>query len=264
LIGESIGVIIDNIRGKQREGGLAGTLLGATRRHVDRTILLAVAAVAVLLAGAFCASAGGSQAPASPFTICRNQTYALCATAQCFVFNQVSYCKCDIELGNSISLTEKFDQSDVCSVNAGGSSGGYMVSMYSLPQSIVAPSGNQALYTCPGATSTGAYAQCDGGICFTSTSGGTFPGFSGELGRSDIICACPITVAQPGRASLGYQIIGPYPCVQSYFEYCGSATANTNNGSTILSGATTGGIRLFTKLLYGSVPPLNECRSRRE
>jgi hypothetical protein len=216
------------------------------------------------LGGAFGASAGGAQAPASPFTICRGQTYALCATAQCFVFNKVSYCKCDVELGNSISLTEKFDQSNVCSVNAGGPSGGYMVSMYNLPQSIVAPSGNQALYTCPGATSTGAYAQCDGGVCFTSTSGGTFPGFSGELGRSEIICACPITVAQPSPGAIGYQIIGPYPCVESYFQYCGSAVANTNNGSTIYSGATTGGIRLFTRLLYGSVPPLNECRSRHE
>jgi len=243
---------------------MTASLLGATRRCASRTSILAAAAATALFGSAFGASAAGAQAPASPFTICRGQTYALCATAQCFVFNKVSYCKCDVELGNSISLTEKFDQSNVCSVNAGGSSGGYMVSMYSLPQSIVAPSGNQALYTCSGATSTGAYAQCDGGVCFTSTSGGTFPGFSGELGRSEIICACPITVAQPSRTSIGYQIIGPYPCVQSYFEYCGSAVANTNNGSTILSGATTGGIRLFTRLLYGSVPPLNECRSRAE
>ena len=139
-----------------------------------------------------------------------------------------------------------------------------MVSMYSLPQSIVAPWGNQALYTCPGATSTGAYAQCDGGICFTSTTGGTFPGFSGHLGMAEIICACPITVAQPSPATRGYQIIGPYPCEESFFEYCDTAVANAENGSTIYSGATTGGIRLFTRLLNGSVPPLNECRSTRE
>ena len=66
------------------------------------------------------------------------------------MFNKVSYCKCDVESGNGISLTEKFDRSDVCSVNAGGQKDGYIVSMYSLPQSIVAPSGNQALYRCRG------------------------------------------------------------------------------------------------------------------
>jgi hypothetical protein len=241
---------------------MTGSLLGAARRSVRRTTILVAAAAAALFGGAFGASAAeGVEAPAPPFTICRDQTYALCATAQCFVFNKVSYCKCDVETGNRISLTEKFDQSDVCSVNAGGQKGGYVVSMYSLPQSIVAPSGNQALYTCPGRTSTGAYAQCDGGVCFTSTSGGTFPGFSGRLGKNEIISACPITVAQPATATRGYQIIGPYPCQASYFQYCNGAVANTKNGSMIDSGASTGGIRLFTLLLYGSVPPLNECRS---
>ena len=243
---------------------MMGWLLAAARRSVGCARHFKAASLAVFVVEALCASAAEPQAPASPFTICRDQTYALCATAQCFVFNKVSYCKCDVELGNSISLTDKFDQSNVCSINAGGQSGGYMVSMYSLPQSIVAPWGNQALYTCPGATSTGAYAQCDGGICFTSTTGGTFPGFSGHLGMAEIICACPITVAQPSPSTRGYQIIGPYPCEESFFEYCDTAVANAENGSTIYSGATTGGIRLFTRLLNGSVPPLNECRSTRE
>ena len=123
----------------------------------------------------------------------------------------------------------------------------------------MAPSGNQALYTCPGRSSTGAYAQCDGGICYRSTSGGTFPGFSGKLTKDEIICSCPITVAQPGRLKRGYQIIGPYPYEASYFKYCRSQMANTKDGSIIDSGASTGGIQLFTKLLEGSVPPLNEC-----
>jgi hypothetical protein len=222
--------------------------------------LLSVAAL--LSVATSCPSAAqDAQTPAPPFTICHNQTYALCATAQCFVFNKVSYCKCDVESGDSISLTDKFDRSDVCSVNAAGPKGGYMVSTYSLPQSIVAPAGNQALYTCRGSTSTGAYAQCDGGMCFTSSSGGMFPGFSGQLGENQIICACPITVADPGPAKRGYQIIGPYPCEVSYLRYCDAAVANTKNGSTIVSGASTGGIRLFTRLLYGSVPRLNECRA---
>jgi hypothetical protein len=218
-------------------------------------------ALALLLAAANSALAADEELiPSGPFTICRNQTYALCATAQCFVYNEVSYCTCDVESGDSISMTEKFDHSDVCSVNAGGPQNGYMVSTYSLPQSIEAPNGNQALYTCREGRSSGAYAQCDGGICFKSSSGGTFPGLSGQVGRNQIICACPITVAEPGTTKRGYQIIGPYPCQASYLRFCNSAVTNKSNGTTIPSGATTGGIRLFTRLLYGSVPPLNECR----
>jgi hypothetical protein len=98
-------------------------------------------------------------------------------------------------------------------------------------------------------------------MCFTSSSGGMFPGFIGQLGENQIICACPITVADPGPAKRGYQIIGPYPCEASYLQHCDAAVANTKNGSTIVSGASTGGIRLFTHLLYGSVPRLNECRA---
>lgn len=222
--------------------------------------LLAALAVGLLQAGVWPARAYESAlAPAPPFAICRDQTYGLCATARCFVFNKISYCSCDVKSGDSISLRHKYDGGDVCTVNASGPNGGYMVSTYSLPPSIVAPSGNQALYTCPARTSTGAYAQCDGGICFKSTSGGVFPGSSMRLGEGQIICSCPITVAQPGAGTLGYQMIGPYPCQASFFKYCDSTTANTNDGSTIYSGATTGGIRLFTLLLYGSVPTFNKC-----
>jgi hypothetical protein len=43
------------------------------------------------------------------FKICENQTYALCAIAGCFVFNEVSYCRCDVKVGKSISLPFQFD-----------------------------------------------------------------------------------------------------------------------------------------------------------
>jgi hypothetical protein len=43
------------------------------------------------------------------FKICENQTYALCAIAGCFVFNEVSYCRCDVKMGKSISLPFQFD-----------------------------------------------------------------------------------------------------------------------------------------------------------
>jgi hypothetical protein len=100
---------------------------------------------------------------------------------------------------------------NVCSVNAQGPGNGYMVSTFSVPSSVVAPDGNQALYSCPANTSTGAYAQCDGGLCFTSTEGASFPGFSAPLTDAQIICSCPITVADSATARVGYQIAGPYP-----------------------------------------------------
>jgi hypothetical protein len=33
------------------------------------------------------------------FKICHDQTYALCAAASCYIFNQVAYCKCDVQNG---------------------------------------------------------------------------------------------------------------------------------------------------------------------
>ena len=121
-------------------------------------------------------ASGPSAEPANTskgvFKICHDQTYALCAVASCFVFNNVSYCTCDVKKGDSISIPFKFGKGkDICSVNAEGAGNGYMMSTYSLPKSVVAPHGDKALYTCPAATSTGAYAQCDGGVCFRSTPG---------------------------------------------------------------------------------------------
>jgi len=227
--------------------------------------------VGVLLAVMF---VGGNQARAeerrndwpatSPrvFKVCKGQTYALCAVADCSVFNGVSYCKCDVMSGDSISLPFHFDEGqDICSVNAEGKDNGYMASTYSLPKSVVAPEGDQALYNCPGTTSTGAYAQCDGGLCFTSTEGQSFPGFDKPLKKGELICSCPVTVANPETAKTGYQIAGPYPCEASYFQNCNSETANTEAGAVIHVGSPTGVARLLTRRLYGHVPPLHECRS---
>jgi hypothetical protein len=41
----------------------------------------------------------------SPLIILDNQTYALCATASCFVFNDVAYCKCDVRFGRRSPAT---------------------------------------------------------------------------------------------------------------------------------------------------------------
>src|SRR5215471_5918793 len=78
--------------------------------------------------------------------------------------------------------------------NAKGAANGYIVSTYSPPVSVLAPNGDRAIYTCPARTSDGAYARCDGGICFTSTEGQSFPGFEQPLAKDQIICSCPITV----------------------------------------------------------------------
>jgi hypothetical protein len=233
--------------------------MGWTRLIVVVASLAAAAHGIGLVAGGEAATT----ATTSPdqFTICHDQTYALCAVASCFVFNEVAYCTCDIKKGQSIS--EPFDYGrgkDVCSVNAEGVRNGYMVSTFSLPREVRAPRGDMALYSCPGRTSSGAYAQCDGGICFRSTQGQRFPGAKRPLGQDQIICSCPITIAQPPQP-VGYQIAGPYPCERSFFNNCSSDTANAQTGSTIYVGAPTGTARLLTRLLDGSVPPLNKCPS---
>jgi hypothetical protein len=80
------------------------------------------------------------------------------------------------------------------------------------------------------------------------------------LGPNQILCSCPITLAQP-PATVGHQIAGPYPRRRSFFKTCDRAVANTRTGSTIYVGAPTGTARLLTRLLTGGVPPLNRCPS---
>lgn len=199
--------------------------------------------------------------PSRFFKVCKDQTYALCAVASCFVFNGVAYCTCEVKKGDSISLPFRFgDGEDVCSVNAAGAGNGFMVSTFSLARQVTAPRGNKAIYTCRGATASGAYAQCDGGLCFRSTQGQQFPGAGKPLKANQIICSCPITVAQP-PAPIGYQIAGPYPCRRSFFANCSKKVATTQTGATIYVGAPTGTAALLTRLLDGSLPPINRCPS---
>jgi hypothetical protein len=193
----------------------------------------------------------------SPLRILDNQTYALCAVASCFVFNDLAYCKCEVKTGDSISASFEYDDGqNVCTVNEAGAANGYMVSTFS-PPSTLQPNGEQASYTCP-AGSDGAYAQCDGGICFKSTRGRSFPGFDEPLAKDEIICSCPIT-EQSRQQPVGYQIVGPYPCQESFFENCKKTTANKKTGSTLYVGAPTGTGDLLTFLLTGNVPTSNKC-----
>ena len=195
-----------------------------------------------------------------PFKICKDQTYALCAAARCNVYDGVAYCLCDVKHSDSISLPFQMGKGqDVCAINAAGANNKYMVSTYSLPEQIISPQGGSAAYTCASETSDGAFAQCDGGLCFRSTEETTFPGFDKPVPKGQIICSCPITEAKPGTSTAGYQIMGPYPCDKSFFKYCKSATANSKTGSTIYVGAPIGTAAGLAVQLNGKVPPLNEC-----
>jgi len=154
--------------------------------------------------------------------------WCICAEASSFVFNNLAYAECQIEHGNSVSAPHSTTlllnplgqpQQNICTLNAQGAGNGFMASTFSLPTDAL-KGGTGAVYTCP-AGSTGAYAQCEGGICFKSTSGKSFPGLP-LLKQNEIICSCPITKAINNSDPFGYQIFGPYPCQQDYFKklYC--------------------------------------------
>jgi hypothetical protein len=220
---------------------------------------LTYAPIAAILVACISLFSGHAQAAPQPYAICSNQTYALCAAASAFVYQEVSYAKCVIKNGNSISAppltyTENGTQKNICDLNAEGKTNGYMSSTFSLPTE-VRRGGNKALYTCAGG-STGDYAQCDGGTCFTSTRGKVFPGV-GQLGPDEIICSCPITKANTSIAPAGYQFIGPFPCQPAAFNAC---SQRAKNGDIIPVGAPTGAGRILTEALYGRNYAINECR----
>jgi hypothetical protein len=81
------------------------------------------------------------------------------------------------------------------------------------------------------------------------------------LGENEIICSCPITTTHKG-AKVGYQIAGPYPCRQSFFDNCKRTMDNSQTGSTIHVGSPTGVGDLLAFLLTGSVPRHNKCFSQ--
>lgn len=220
--------------------------------------------------------------PEPPFAVCRDQPYALCAEASCFVYDSVAYCKCDVLKGDSISLQLNYaspqGERNVCDVNLQGVTNGYMVSTFSFPTN-VAKGGPSAVYTCPGPTNAVgrvvapvAYGQCDGGMCFKSTSGQTFPGFDEPLQSDEIICSCPIaTAATPGSTSplgLGYQVFGVYhpeapPGDRCDANACAACSVPVANGSILPVGAPTGSASFLTVRLDGPPPPqINECLCR--
>src|SRR5277367_2087918 len=152
--------------------------------------------------------------------------------------------------GDSISLEQNYSSGsssgNINTINQGApNAGGYMVSTYSPPENVTAPLGNLALYTCSG----GSYAQCDGGICFTSTNGKTSP-LWGNVSGYQIICSCPVT-ATDGT----FQVFGPRNCPKKAKDYdaiCGANVNNTNNnGATIYIGSPLGVSKQLAACLTG-------------
>jgi hypothetical protein len=228
-------------------------------------------------------SADGTLAdPEPPFAVC-HEPYALCAAASCFVYNEVAYCACDLERGDSISLQLEYTTPagttrNVCDLDREGRSNGYLVSTFSLP-SDAEKGGSGAVYTCPGSENAAggvaapvAYGQCDGALCFTSTVGRRFPGFASRLERDEIMCSCPIsTTATSGSSGpLGYQVFGSYAPHAPPGERCDpdgcaacAVASPTANGSKIPVGAPPRTAAFLTVRLDGPpLPALNRCACR--
>lgn len=186
-----------------------------SRRTVGVTaaavVLSAVAAI-VGLSWATSASAAEDPALTSTFEAMPNQTYALCAGAKSFNFNGVTYAKCRLKNGNSITLSHDFPGGDVLTVNKQlTDTGGFMVSTYSPPSPKL-----YATYTC---SRNGAFAQCDGGLCYRYD--GDFPGL-GKVRANEVICSCPIVYKKAV-----YHVTGPATCPttrQEYDSICGSGS----------------------------------------
>jgi hypothetical protein len=191
----------------------------------------------------------------SGFTYLESQDYALCAGAESWNFDGVTYAKCKKKNGTSISLPLSYSETspastpatpagDVEDVNQEGiAQGTYVVSTYTPPVEATTEGGSIALYTC---NRTGSYAQCDGGICINSTSGTNFPGV-GAIASDEILCSCPITTT-----SKSYQVYGPSECPTTKADYdaiCGSGKKASQNGKILMIGAPTTTPKLLAQCL---------------
>lgn len=181
--------------------------------------------------------------PVGKAIILQNQQYALCALATSYQFNEITYAKCDILNGNSLSLQQRFSSGgttgNISDINAGQPKrGGYIVSTYSPPAGATTPNGNLAVYTCE----SGSYSQCDGGLCFSSTSSNGLGGGQiknsplwGDVSNKQIICSCPVV-----HSSFTFEVMGPRPCAptaEAYDAVCGANSNALTNGAITYIGS---------------------------
>lgn len=186
-----------------------------------------------------------------------DQKYALCAGAITFNFDGVTYARCAYFDGNSVSAKQNYKGGNVQTVNSIGNAPGnksFVVSTFSPPS----PS-EYAAYSCK---QQGAYAQCDGGICFSSTIGNEFPGL-GNLSSNQIVCSCPI------NESANYHVWGPASCPTSKTQYdavCakGSKRQTSKNGVSLRIGnegpvAVTKALVDYYDLVYKTTSGFKTC-----
>lgn len=216
----------------------------------------------------------GSAAMAQEVTTCEgvpgnyvklvNQQYALCAGAETVNFDEVTYAKCKIMRGTSISAELKYpfptdetinsipNSGNIATVNRRVPGGkGYIVSTYTPPAGVYSPRRDLALYTCD----QGSYAQCDGGLCFTSTTGKSSP-LWGKVKNNEIICSCPVTTT-----STPFQIFGPGTCPTTAAEYdkvCAKNVTAAVNGAILYIGSPAGGPQALAACL-GQSTTFNTC-----
>ena len=179
-------------------------------------------------------------------------------------FDGITYAKCKKMHGTSLSLTQPYpappkpEQGNIQTINDIGTApdnGAFIVSTYSLPEGARSTSGDLAVYNCK---RKGSYAQCDGGICFTNTSGKNFPGL-GKLTEDEVMCSCPITTAKV------YEVFGPYPCPKTAAEFdqvCAAGSRSTKNGEYLRIGSPgRGSVQTFSDCLELKPEPvyLNRC-----
>jgi hypothetical protein len=193
------------------------------------------------------------------YVILKDQPYALCAGAPSVNFNAITYAKCSKLTGDSLSIPQNFPfpsvrpKGNISTVNEGApEAGGYIVSTYSPPAGAIGSSGNLAVYTCEAGTA----AQCDGGICFTSTTGKSSK-LWGQVENNQIICSCPVLTTP-----IPFEVMGPFPCPRTAVEFdrvCGANVSAINNGAIIYIGGPAGGFVKGAACLTGTSPNFNTC-----
>jgi len=192
------------------------------------------------------------------FTPLSNQNYALCAGAISFNFDGITYAKCRKKCGNSLGVTHSYPGGNVETVNKIGNApdnGSFMVSTYSPPDPNI-----YAAYSC---NKSGSYAQCNGGLCFTGTTGKKFPTI-GPVANFEIICSCPII------SSSNYHVMGPSKCPSTQKEYdniCASGSKETTSadGFVIRIGsagpiAVTSALNALYDKTFGTKSTMSVCK----
>jgi hypothetical protein len=238
--------------------------LGSTRCLGAASLLIAGASFSISSAQAQVMSQPRSSDPVAkrilkdiPVMPLPDQKYALCAGAITFNFDGVTYARCTYLDGDSVSAKQSYKGGNVQTVNNIGNAPAnqsFVVSTFSPPS----PS-EFAAYSCK---QQGAYAQCDGGICFSSTIGKEFPGL-GKLTNNQIVCSCPI------KESTNYHVWGPASCPTSKAQYdsiCakGSDRQTAKNGVSLRIGnngpvAVTKALVDYYDLVYKTSNGLKTC-----